>query len=56
MVSKSKLSQQGVGAGSHYRNRMTSLHPIVFLVVVGLTFDNDGIQQDLKNYLENAYG
>src|SRR5215469_9464177 len=30
---------------------MARLHPIVFLVE-----DNDGIQQDLKDHLERAYG
>ena len=36
---------------------MTLLHPIVFLVDVDNTLlDNDGIQQDLKDHLERAYG
>src|SRR6516164_11052670 len=36
---------------------MTRLHPIVFLVDVDNTLlDNDGIQQDLKDHLERAYG
>jgi len=36
---------------------MTQLHPIVFLVDVDNTLvDNDGIQQDLKDHLEQAYG
>lgn len=36
---------------------MTRLDPIVFLVDVDNTLlDNDGIQQDLKDHLERAYG
>ena len=36
---------------------MTVLHPIVFLVDVDNTLvDNDGIQQDLKDHLEQTYG
>jgi len=36
---------------------MARLHPIVFLVDVDNTLlDNDGIQQDLKDHLERAYG
>jgi FMN phosphatase YigB (HAD superfamily) len=36
---------------------MTPLHPTVFLVDVDNTLiDNDGIQQDLKEHLERAYG
>jgi FMN phosphatase YigB (HAD superfamily) len=36
---------------------MTLPHPIVFLVDVDNTLlDNDGIQQDLKDHLERAYG
>jgi FMN phosphatase YigB (HAD superfamily) len=36
---------------------MTRPHPIVFLVDVDNTLvDNDGIQQDLKDHLERAYG
>ena len=36
---------------------MTRHHPIVFLVDVDNTLvDNDGIQQDLKDHLERAYG
>jgi len=36
---------------------MTQLHPIVFLVDVDNTLvDNDGIQQDLKDHLEQTYG
>jgi len=36
---------------------MTRLHPIVFLVDVDNTLiDNDGIQQDLKDHLEQTYG
>ena len=36
---------------------MTSTHPIVFLVDVDNTLvDNDGIQQDLKNHIEQVYG
>jgi FMN phosphatase YigB (HAD superfamily) len=36
---------------------MTSPHPAVFLVDVDNTLlDNDGIQQDLKDHLEQAYG
>jgi FMN phosphatase YigB (HAD superfamily) len=36
---------------------MTLPHPIVFLVDVDNTLvDNDGIQQDLKNHLEQTYG
>jgi FMN phosphatase YigB (HAD superfamily) len=36
---------------------MTRPHPIVFLVDVDNTLvDNDGIQQDLKNHLAQAYG
>ena len=36
---------------------MTLPHPIVFLVDVDNTLiDNDGIQQDLKDHLEQAYG
>lgn len=36
---------------------MTLLHPIVFLVDVDNTLiDNDGIQQDLKDHLEQTYG
>ncbi len=36
---------------------MTLLHPIVFLVDVDNTLlDNDGIQQDLKDHLERAFG
>ena len=36
---------------------MTQLHPIVFLVDVDTTLvDNDGIQQDLKDHLEQTYG
>ena len=36
---------------------MTLLHPMVFLVDVDNTLlDNDGIQQDLKNHLEQAFG
>lgn len=36
---------------------MTLPHPIVFLLDVDNTLlDNDGIQQDLKDHLERAYG
>lgn len=36
---------------------MIRLHPIVFLVDVDNTLiDNDGIQQDLKDHLEQTYG
>jgi FMN phosphatase YigB (HAD superfamily) len=36
---------------------MTPSHPIVFLVDVDNTLlDNDGIQQDLKDHLERAFG
>ncbi len=36
---------------------MTLPHPIVFLVDVDNTLlDNDGIQQDLKDHLEQTYG
>src|SRR4051794_36412019 len=36
---------------------MTLLHPIVFLVDVDNTLlDNDGLQQDLKDHLEQTYG
>ena len=36
---------------------MTLPHPIVFLVDVDNTLlDNDGIQQDLKDHLERAFG
>ena len=36
---------------------MARLDPIVFLVDVDNTLlDNDGIQQDLKDHLERAYG
>ena len=36
---------------------MTRPHPIVFLVDVDNTLvDNDGIQQDLKDHLEQSYG
>jgi FMN phosphatase YigB (HAD superfamily) len=36
---------------------MARLHPIVFLVDVDNTLvDNDGIQQDLKDHLEQTYG
>ena len=36
---------------------MGRLHPIVFLVDVDNTLlDNDGVQQDLKDHLERAYG
>jgi FMN phosphatase YigB (HAD superfamily) len=36
---------------------MTRLHPVVFLVDVDNTLlDNDGIQQDLKDHLERAFG
>jgi FMN phosphatase YigB (HAD superfamily) len=36
---------------------MTPSHPIVFLVDVDKTLlDNDGIQQDLKDHLERAFG
>jgi FMN phosphatase YigB (HAD superfamily) len=36
---------------------MTQPHPIVFLVDVDNTLvDNDGIQQDLKDHLEQVYG
>jgi FMN phosphatase YigB (HAD superfamily) len=36
---------------------MTPIHPIVFLVDVDNTLlDNDGIQQDLKDHLEQTYG
>jgi FMN phosphatase YigB (HAD superfamily) len=36
---------------------MASFHPIVFLLDVDNTLlDNDGIQQDLKDHLDNAYG
>ena len=36
---------------------MARLHPIVFLVDVDNTLlDNDGIQRDLKDHLERAYG
>jgi hypothetical protein len=36
---------------------MTPPHPIVFLVDVDNTLlDNDGIQQDLKDHLERAFG
>jgi FMN phosphatase YigB (HAD superfamily) len=36
---------------------MAQLHPIVFLVDVDNTLlDNDGLQQDLKDHLENAFG
>jgi FMN phosphatase YigB (HAD superfamily) len=36
---------------------MARIHPIVFLVDVDNTLlDNDGVQQDLKDHLERAYG
>jgi FMN phosphatase YigB (HAD superfamily) len=36
---------------------MARVHPIVFLVDVDNTLlDNDGVQQDLKDHLERAYG
>jgi FMN phosphatase YigB (HAD superfamily) len=36
---------------------MERVHPIVFLVDVDNTLlDNDGVQQDLKDHLERAYG
>jgi FMN phosphatase YigB (HAD superfamily) len=36
---------------------MARFHPIVFLVDVNNTLlDNDGVQQDLKDHLERAYG
>jgi FMN phosphatase YigB (HAD superfamily) len=36
---------------------MTRLHPVLFLVDVDNTLlDNDGIQQDLKDHLERAFG
>jgi|SRR5581483_4755652 FMN phosphatase YigB (HAD superfamily) len=36
---------------------MVQVHPIVFLVDVDNTLlDNDGVQQDLKDHLERAYG
>jgi FMN phosphatase YigB (HAD superfamily) len=36
---------------------MARIHPIVFLVDVDNTLlDNDGVQHDLKNHLERAYG
>jgi FMN phosphatase YigB (HAD superfamily) len=36
---------------------MTLIHPIVFLVDVDNTLlDNDGIQQDLKDHLDQTYG
>jgi FMN phosphatase YigB (HAD superfamily) len=36
---------------------MARIHPIVFLIDVDNTLlDNDGVQQDLKNHLERAYG
>ena len=36
---------------------MTRPHPLVFLVDVDNTLvDNDGIQQDLKDHLEQTYG
>jgi len=36
---------------------MAQLHPIVFLVDVDNTLlDNDGLQQDLKDHLENVFG
>src|ERR1700758_763638 len=36
---------------------MVRVHPIVFLVDVDNTLlDNDGVQQDLKDYLEHTYG
>jgi FMN phosphatase YigB (HAD superfamily) len=36
---------------------MVPVHPIVFLVDVDNTLlDNDGVQQDLKDHLERAYG
>jgi FMN phosphatase YigB (HAD superfamily) len=36
---------------------MTPSHPVVFLVDVDNTLvDNDGIQQDLKNHIEQVYG
>lgn len=36
---------------------MTLLHPVVFLIDVDNTLvDNDGIQQDLKDHLEQTYG
>jgi FMN phosphatase YigB (HAD superfamily) len=36
---------------------MTPCHPIVFLIDVDNTLlDNDGIQQDLKDHLEQVYG
>jgi hypothetical protein len=36
---------------------MTLPHPIVFLIDVDNTLlDNDGIQQDLKDHLDRAYG
>ena len=36
---------------------MARVHPIVFLIDVDNTLlDNDGIQQDLKDHLERAYG
>ena len=36
---------------------MVQVHPVVFLVDVDNTLlDNDGVQQDLKDHLERAYG
>lgn len=36
---------------------MSPFHPIVFLIDVDNTLiDNDGIQEDLKNHLEQSYG
>ena len=36
---------------------MGRIHPIIFLVDVDNTLlDNDGVQQDLKDHLERAYG
>jgi len=36
---------------------MVRVHPVVFLVDVDNTLlDNDGVQQDLKDHLERAYG
>jgi FMN phosphatase YigB (HAD superfamily) len=36
---------------------MARVHPIVFLIDVDNTLlDNDGVQQDLKDHLERAYG
>jgi FMN phosphatase YigB (HAD superfamily) len=41
----------------YWKDCMTPIHPIVFLVDVDNTLvDNDGIQQDLKDHLEQTYG